>query len=75
MTGPMVKLRATEDGVVHWTYLMAGRLTVCGILGERMRDEPRIDAPTCFCYIALVQADKQGDSLLWLPQDPTRKLG
>lgn len=75
MSGTPVKLHATNDGVVHWAYPMAGQLTVCGTLGSPMREEPWDAAPTCFRCIALVQAGKHGDSLPWTPQDPTRKFG
>jgi hypothetical protein len=77
MAGPQIKLFATEDGIVHWTYPMAGQLTVCGLLGEPGRDGPWAPtAPTCFRCIALVQAQQQGDGMPWiLGNDPTKKLG
>lgn len=76
MAGPEVKRQATEDGVVHWIYPMAGQLTVCGILGSPMRSGPWTNAPpTCVRCIALVQADKQGDAMPWVAPDPKRRLG
>jgi hypothetical protein len=74
---PKIKLFATEDGIVHWTYPMAGQLTVCGRLGEPQQDGPWLNtAPTCFRCIAIVQAGLQGDPMPWnIGTDPTRKLG
>jgi hypothetical protein len=77
VAGPQIKLFATEDGVIHWTYPMAGQLTVCGRLGEAGKDGPWLNnVPTCVRCIAIVQANQEGDGVPWMnANDPTKKLG
>lgn len=77
---PRIKLYATANGVVHWSYPMAGLLTVCGRLGAEDGDRPfpgADEVPTCVTCVVTVSKDLQGE-LFFLESrlgDPTRKLG
>lgn len=73
--GPNVALYETSDGVVHWSYPMAGALMVCGLVVMGGYKPFPKKAPTCIRCIALVQTGKQGDRMPWVPPDPEGRQG
>lgn len=71
-----MKLFETADGIVHWVYPMAGQLTVCGQLGEPQYTGPwALAAPTCIRCVALVQLERHGDVIPWVPPDSQKRQG